>query len=139
VVVVSKVDDRGTKPRGDDRRLGGARFEIRPDDGDGQYEPRTDDATVLFAGVAEDGFYVLPATPATDFWVVEADAPRGYGTAEPQLVRQPLDTDANCTQRVGKPRRSCTAADDPPGGTLTVVVADSPAKLPPTDTRASER
>ena len=38
-IIVTKVDDQGTKNRDDDQIVGGAKFEIRLDDGDGVYEP----------------------------------------------------------------------------------------------------
>jgi hypothetical protein len=131
-LLVAKVDDRGTRRTQDDRPLAGAHIAIRPDDGDGDYEPESDDSEIVFEGVTSRDPLEVPDPPAGDFWVVEVRPPQGYNRAEPQLIRRAIDPTRNCTQRGGD--RRCTPDDDQRGGSLVIVVANTRAGLPPTDT-----
>ena len=60
------MNDQGTPTVKDDEVVGGAVFEFRSDDGDGQYEPTGDDGPVLATVEATHGFAVFaPSEPAT--------------------------------------------------------------------------
>jgi hypothetical protein len=128
-IIVTKVDNQGTATRSDDRLLPGARFEIRKDDGDGKFE-KTD--KLVFQGVADRGFLVFKSPPEGVNWVLEVDAPPGYDTAKPVLVRYSPSETENCVQIANKQR--CRRDDDGSGGVLLVVIPDSPVELPRTDT-----
>ena len=99
-IVVTKVDDKGTSSRKDDRLLAGAHFEIRLDDGDGKFEPKTDDALV-FEGVAQHGYLVFETPPQGINWIIEVDAPSGYDTAKPVQVRYPATWKPRTVSRWG--------------------------------------
>jgi hypothetical protein len=139
------VNDQGTASVEDDALVGGATFEFRQDDGDGVYEPSTDDAPPLATIDAPDGFAVFTPPGPGAYWVTEVSAPTGLGTAPPQLVTYTGDPQ-NCT--VILERAECVADDDGSGGFLVVRVADSPSggvgpdtgqpTLPPSDVGASD-
>ncbi|MET0773230.1 MAG: hypothetical protein ABWZ82_09110, partial [Candidatus Limnocylindrales bacterium] len=130
-IIIAKVDTKGTSDRSDDRLLAGARFEIRADDGDGEFETNGDDALV-FEGVATRGFLAFNSPPEGVHWVVEVDAPPGYYRARPVEVHYiPEEAIDNCVQ-IGN-RKRCKPDDDGSGGVLLVVIQDSPVDLPRTD------
>jgi hypothetical protein len=134
-LIIAKVTNKGTDQLRDDRLLPGARIEIRIDDGDGKYEPTTDDSKIGFDGVADKGFLIFRTPPDGDYWVVEADAPTGFEKSRPLLVHYPADIVAgNCVQ-IGN-KQHCLPDDDASGGILLVVISDTPAQLPRTDTAA---
>ncbi len=141
--IVAKVDDRGTADRDDNRLLPGATFEVRPDDGDGVYEPNGDDAPALGGDNSSTGFTVYAPDAPGRYWVAEVVAPAGYDMAASILVDYPVpDPPENCVVIEGS--RRCQADDDGTGGFIIVVVFDSPTggvapteattTLPPTST-----
>jgi hypothetical protein len=132
-VIVAKVNNKGTGRFSDDRLLRGAHFQIRVDDGDGDYEPNGDDGTVIFDGIAETGFLTHSEPAVGDYWVVEVDAPTGFERARPTLVQVTEELEfQNCIQVRNDVR--CFNDEDQSGGFLLVVVPNTPAELPPTDT-----
>jgi hypothetical protein len=129
-LIIAKVNDQGTPQLSDDRIVGGARFEIREDDGDGAYEPAADDAPVLADLEATHGFAVFDPPGAGDYWVTEADAPPGLEIAPPQLVTYaPPPAPRNCGILRG--RTICEPDEDASGGYVIVVVMDSPFGVAP--------
>ena len=135
------MNDQGTAAVEDDALVGGATFEFRKDDGDGAYEPSTDDAPLLATIDAPDGFAVFTPPGPGAYWVTEVSAPAGLGTAPPELVTYTGGPD-NCT--VIRGRSDCVPDDDGSGGFVIVSVVDSPSggvgpdtgqpTLPPSDT-----
>ena len=65
--------------------------------------------------MASSGFLVFPAAPEGDYWVVETDAPTGFHTAPPTLVRHELTEGPRDCLVVGD-RRACAPDDDQSGG-----------------------
>ena len=92
---------------------------------------------VVWEGAADSGFLVFPAAPEGDYWVVETDAPTGFHTAPPMLVRHELTEEHRDCIVVGE-QTELRADDDQSGGFLLVFVHDTPADLPPTDERGGE-
>ena len=123
----------GTADPSDDRIVGGSVFEFRQDDGDGIYEPDTDDAPVLATVPAPHGFAKFSPPGPGDFWVTESVAPPRLDTAPPKLVTYASSPD-NCT--VLRTRAVCSPDDDASGGFVVVAVFDSPTQgvLPTTGT-----
>jgi hypothetical protein len=125
-LIVAKVDDNGTPDDpDDDRLLPGATFALYLDDGDGDFEPDGDDAPPLDPVSSANGFHVFhPPTPGS-YWVVEVDPPTGFDTEPPRLVDHLVArTFENCVVTPGS--TLCVPDDDPDGGYVIVVVADSP-------------
>ena len=102
--MVVKVNDNGTPEYTDDTLLSGATFELRLDDGDGIYEPDTDDAPVIDTVVSEFGFAVFDPQPVFgNYWITEIAAPVGFDVAAPLLVPYTADNvQENC---VSQPER----------------------------------
>jgi hypothetical protein len=134
-IVVVKVNDNGTPEFTDDTLLSGATFELRLDDGDGVYEPDTDDAPVIDTVVSEFGFAVFDPQPVFgSYWITETAAPIGFDIAEPLLVPYTADNvQENCV--VSQNVFICIPDDDLTGGLVAAFVADSPlgGDLPSTD------
>ena len=130
-IIIAKVDDRGTRTVKDDRLLAGATFRVARDDGDGQFEAATD--VEVFSGVATNGFLVFRTPEVGDYWVIEVDAPSGYELDHARLLSYPITSgDEDCVVFNG--HQTCVQDDDATGGFLMLVIADTPAELPPTDT-----
>jgi len=138
-IIVGKVNDQGTADPSDDFIVPGATFEFRQDDGDGSYEPVSDDAPVLAEIDATSGFAVFTPSEPGDYWVTESTAPPGLTVADPILVHY-SGSPENCGLTRGV--LACLPDDDQSGGFLVVAVADSPiggvgtddVTPPPTDT-----
>ena len=139
---MAKINDNGTtNDFSDDVLLPGATFAFYLDDGDGLFEPGTDDIAVGQV-TSDTGWHrVVPPGPG-DYWVVEQNEPEGFDVAPPLLVPFGLDhASENCL--VTATETFCVPDDDPDGGYLVVVVADSPlagvgaVTPPPTDVTAS--
>jgi hypothetical protein len=141
---VIKVADQGTASTGDDEVVGGARFELRLDDGDGVYEPDGEDAPPLAAVDAPEGFAVFEPTTPGDYWVTEVDAPTGLETMPAVLVTY-AGSDEQCGWYRGE--LDCRPDEDGTGGFLLVAFKDPPtgsveaqsggSNLPPTDTASA--
>ena len=134
-IIVTKVDDQGTKSREDDQIVGGAKFEIRLDDGDGVYEPGADDGAPLAELDAPDGHAVFHPDQVGDYWVTEVTPPKGLSTARPELVEYTTTVPPqNCA--VYKGQTKCVPDDDNAGGFTIAVIVDSPKgqQPPSTDT-----
>ena len=124
-LIIAKVNDQGTPQLSDDRIVGGARFEVRQDDGDGTYEPAADDAPVLADLEATHGFAVFTPPGSGDYWVTEAEAPPGLEIAPPQLVTYTIPAaPRNCGIQLG--RTTCVPDEDQSGGYVILAVMDSP-------------
>ena len=121
--------------------VGGARFELRLDDGDEAYEPDGDDAPPLASVDAPQGFAIFEPTTPGDYWVTEVTAPTGLATMPAVLVTY-TGSDEQCGWYRGE--LVCRPDDDGTGGFLLVAFKDPPtgsveaetggANLPPTDT-----
>ena len=133
-MIVAKVDDGGTADRTDDQLLPGAAFEVRPDDGDGVYEPDGDDAPALDGDDLGAGFTIYAPDAPDRYRAAEVDAPAGYDVAAPILVDYAVpDPAENCVVIEGD--RRCLVDDDGTGGFVIAVVFDSPTGggVAPTD------
>ena len=132
-LIVAKVDDGGTADRTDDQLLPGAAFEVRPDDGDGVYEPDGDDAPALDGDDLGTGFTIYAPDSPDRYWVAEAVPPAGFDVAPPILVDYAMpDPPENCVVIEGD--RRCLVDDDGTGGFVIAVVLDSPTGgVAPTD------
>ena len=140
-LIVIKVADQGTESTDDDEVVGGARFELRLDDGDKAYEPDGDDAPLLASVDALEGFAVFEPTTPGDYWVAEVAAPSGLAPMPAVLVTY-TGSDEECGWYRGE--LVCRPDEDGTGGFLLVAFKDPPAgsveaqnsgsNLPATDT-----
>jgi hypothetical protein len=131
-ILIAKLDDRGTRTRGDDRLLRSATFRILFDDGDQRYEPQDDRA--VFEGVARRGWLAFLPQEAGGYWIVEVTAPSGYQPSQPIRVTIALGRQPRCLHDGG--RVICSSEDEPESnGYLVVAIRNSPVGLPPTDER----
>ncbi len=146
-MIIAKLDDRATADRADDQLLPGATFDVRPDDGDGVYEPTGDDGPPLDAVELGTGFVIFKPNATGRYWVAEVVAPDGFDTAAPIMVDYavPIPPE-NCVVIEGD--RRCRVDEDGTGGFVIVVVRNSPIgglapadavmTPPPTDTVGTE-
>jgi hypothetical protein len=140
-LIVIKVADQGTASTDDDEVIGGARFELRLDDGDKAYEPDGDDAPLLASVDAPEGFAVFEPTTPGDYWVAEVTAPTGLAPMPPVLVTY-TGSDEECGWYRGE--LVCRPDADGNGGFVLVAFKDPPSgsvesqtggsNLPQTDT-----
>jgi len=140
-LIVIKVADQGTPSIDDDEVVGGARFELRLDDGDEAYEPDGDDAPLLASVDAPRGFAVFEPTTPGDYWVTEVTAPTGLATMPAVLVTY-TGSDEECGWYRGD--LVCRPDEDGTGGFVLVAFKDPPtgsveaqtggSNLPETDT-----
>jgi hypothetical protein len=107
-------------------------FEVRLDDGDGKYEPDTDDGAPIAELESPDGYSVYVPPEEGDYWVEEVKPPQGLDTAPAMLVAY-THTPQNCFVVDGEKR--CKPDDDNTGGFTIAVVEDAPVghPLPQTD------
>ena len=110
------VDDRGTANRGDDVAIGGATYEVIPDDGDGVYE-RDQDGPALYKISSPSGVAVLRGLPQQQYWIVEEVAPPGYDLSAAVPYSPMLPTNAQNCFDAG----SVTCYADPGGGGMATV------------------
>ncbi len=140
-LIVIKVADQGTESTDDDEVVGGARFELRLDDGDEEYEPDAEDAPLLASVDAPQGFAVFAPTTPGDYWITEVTAPTGLATMPAVLVTY-TGSDEECGWYRGE--LVCRPDEDGTGGFVLVAFKDPPSgsveaqsggsNLPPTDT-----
>ena len=140
-MIVIKVADQGTESTDDDEVVGGARFELRLDDGDKAYEPDGEDAPLLASVDAPQGFAIFKPTTPGDYWVTEVTAPAGLATMPAVLI-----TYTGSPEECGWYRGElvCRPDEDGTGGFVLVAFKDPPtgsveaqtggANLPATDT-----
>jgi hypothetical protein len=131
-LIVAKVNNKGTTDQDDDKIVGGATFEVRLDDGDGEYEPDSDDGAPIAELDSPDGYSVYTPPSSGDYWVKEVTPPAGLTTAPAMLVEYTL-TPQNCVVVDGD--KTCKPDDDDTGGFTIAVIEDSPVgkPLPQTD------
>ena len=139
MLVVGKLSDGGTDgDLTDDSLLPGASFVLYLDDGDGVFEPEGEDAPPIEPTMVVGAFHIFTPPGPGRYWVVETSPPAGFDTSEPMLVDFLLARSTqNCV--VAEDGESCVTDDDPDGGYVLAVVADSPTggagalTPPPTD------
>ena len=101
--------------------LAGARFEVRIDDGDDQFDAASDG---LAFGPAEADLTTSHLEPG-NYWIVEVEAPSGFAVNPPILIPLNTDPDRDCFWVPWVDEEGCSG--DGEGRTL-VVILDEPTE-----------